>query len=498
MRAEFKEKKAVSIDLLTLDEKNPRLGFAKDQDAVLARMIAYGQPFFALAKDIAESGLSIEHVVVQKDGNKYRVRDGNRRISALKLLNRPHLCPDKATRERFTKLAKTAEENGNLLGKVDCMVASSEEAINAYIWRAHTGENGGVGRSGWESLQQEFYQISIGEKGGYWRAAKLMLWADENDLEVPDKFSITTLGRFFNAAKNIKLLGFEFDEDDNIFPTVPLFTAVVIVKKIIADIESGYVHVKRGDTPGTLSLMLAENRDLYIAAIRHEMKLDSLDVVDPVPGGKGADASSAASQASGQPGGNGSSVDATGGKPDASPAQAGAPVAEGANVKGVKNGTTPATHSSVRKKYVTRALHPLEMPANEQKVRDIYKELQTVEKCPIAGMMLVRAFVESTFRIFVRRNELMEEGRIDGASIKDMLKFIRKKLVEDGILVEGKGSDLFHKVESMEQNSIVVIPTMQKFIHSDIFNPKDADVIKTWDEFYHFLKLLWQILAAKA
>ncbi|KMT53545.1 hypothetical protein [Pseudomonas fildesensis] len=498
MRAEFKEKKAVSIDLLTLDEKNPRLGFAKDQDSVLARMIAYGQPFFALAKDIAESGLSIEHVVVQKDGNKYRVRDGNRRISALKLLNRPHLCPDKATRERFTKLAKTAEENGNLLGKVDCMVGSSEEAINAYIWRAHTGENGGVGRSGWESLQQEFYQISIGEKGGYWRAAKLMLWADENDLEVPDKFSITTLGRFFNAAKNIKLLGFEFDEDDNIFPTVPLFTAVVIVKKIIADIESGCVHVKRGDTPGTLSLMLAENRDLYIAAIRHEMKLDTVGAVDPVPGGNGAGARPASSPTGGQPGENGSGPDVGGGKPGSGPAQADASGAGGVDVKGGKNGTTPATHSSLRKKYVTRALHPLEMPTSEQKVRDIYKELQTVEKCPIAGMMLVRAFVESTFRKFVRVNELMEEGRIDVASIKDMLKFIRKKLVEGGVLVEGKGSDLFLKVELMEQNSIVTIPTMQKFIHSEMFNPKDADVIKTWDEFYHFLKLLWQLLAAKA
>jgi hypothetical protein len=461
-------------------------------------MIAYGQPFFALAKDIAESGLSIEHVVVQKDGNKYRVRDGNRRISALKLLNRPHLCPDKATRERFTKLAKTAEENGNLLGKVDCMVGSSEEAINAYIWRAHTGENGGVGRSGWESLQQEFYQISIGEKGGYWRAAKLMLWADENDLEVPDKFSITTLGRFFNAAKNIKLLGFEFDEDDNIFPTVPLFTAVVIVKKIIADIESGYVHVKRGDTPGTLSLMLAENRDLYIAAIRHEMKLDTVGTVDPVPGGNGASARPASPQAGGQPGENGSGPDVGGGKPGSGPAQADASGAAGGFSKGGKNGTTPATHSSLRKKYVTRALHPLEMPTSEQKVRDIYKELQTVEKCPIAGMMLVRAFVESTFRKFVRVNELMEEGRIDAASIKDMLKFIRKKLVEDGVLVEGKGSDLFLKVELMEQNSIVTIPTMQKFIHSEMFNPKDADVKKTWDEFYHFLKLLWQLLAAKA
>jgi hypothetical protein len=495
MRADFREKKAVSIDSLILDEKNPRLGFAKDQDACLERMIAYGAPFFALAKDIAESGLSIEHIVVQQEGRKFKVRDGNRRISALKLLNRPHICPDKASRDRFTKLADIAHANGHLISKVDCMVGDSDEAINAYIWRAHTGENSGLGRKNWESLQQEFYQISIGEKGPYWKSAKLMLWADKNDIEVPDSFSITTLGRFFSSNKNIKMLGFAFDDEDEIFPIVPLFTAVSVVKKIVNDIVTGYVHVKRSDTAGTLSLMAAPNRDSYIESIRLELKMDSLDAGDTTSS-PSSEAGVASAPVGSELEGLSKTPIALGSVGVSSQEPDNSKVA-GQEVKESKNGSTPAIHSSLRKKYVTRALHPLEMPMGEQKVRDIYKELQTVEKCPIAGMMLVRAFTESTFRIFVKRYELMDDSRIDSASIKDMLKFIRKKLVEDGVLVEGTGSDMFIKVEAMSQSSIVTVPTMQKFIHSSIFNPKDADVIKTWDEFYYFFSVLWRIMASK-
>jgi hypothetical protein len=36
---------------------------------------------------------------------------------------------------------------------------------------------------------------------------------------------------------------------------------------------------------------------------------------------------------------------------------------------------------------------------------------------------------------------------------------------------------------------------MQKYIHSDIFNPRDEKVKNTWDDFYHLLKLLWDEVA---
>lgn len=487
MRTDFKEKKRVPIDSLLLDERNPRFGFAKDQESCLSRMLALGDTFFALARDIAENGLTIEPIILQKMGNKYVVRDGNRRIAALKLLNRPYLCEDKSNRDRFTKYAQTAERAGNILTALDCMVGTEDEAINAYIWRVHTGENGGVGRRGWDSLQQEFYQISIGEKGNYWRAAKLILWADANDVEVSEKFAITTLGRFFGTQKNIASLGFSFDSNDNIYPTVSLLKALIVVKKLVSDVESSIVHVSRSEPPGTFSLMTASRRDDYIESVRAEAGIDEFDdEVQQAPAG--VESVTTMPEPFGEPSAPTSAgsleIDGVGSAQDPgtqTPTQT------------VKGGTTPTVHSAHRKKYVTRSLHPLEIPKTEQKARDIYKELTALEKSPIAGMMLVRAFIEITLKAYVKKYELFDEAGMQNAVIKEMLRRIKNHLVQSGRLIEG--TDLSHKVEALLLSSVVSVPSMQKYIHSEIFNPKNENVISSWDDFYHFLKVLWEQVA---
>lgn len=490
MRNNFKDQKAVSLDSLLLDEHNPRLGFARDQDACLEKMIALGQPFFAIAKDIAEYGLTIEDIVVVKQKGKYVVKDGNRRISALKLLNRPHLCKEKSVRERFERLAELAERNGNLFHKVDCKVGSDIAAVNEYILRAHTGENGGIGRKNWESLQQEYYQLSIGEKGNYWRAAKLTLWADENDILIPEKFAVTTLGRFFGAMKNIKLLGFEFDGQEDIVPCVPLIYAHAIAKRIISDVESGVVHVKRDEKPGTLSLMTPANRDYYIELVRQDVGLAAFEASGNGRPPLGAAVTPSVGVETNQnPNPSGSPSTSQGASPDAGQKDDPQPTNTNSPVGGGKSGSIPTKHSANRAKYVTRGGHPLTLPRDEQKLRDIYKELTVLEKCPVAGMMLVRAFIEGTFKAYVRKFKLVRESNFDNASIKEMLRAIKTKLIRDEVIVAG--GDYYLKVDDLLEDALVSIPSMQKYIHSEIFNPKDENVKKTWDDFYHLLKMLW-------
>lgn len=493
MRTGFKDKKNVPLDALLLDEHNPRLGYAPDQSACLTKMISFGASFFAIAKDIAENGLTIEPIVVLKQRNKLIVKDGNRRISALKLLNRPYLCGEKNAQERFERLARLAEEKGNLIYKIDCQVGDDPEMVNEYISRIHTGENGGVGRKQWGSLQQEYYQLSIGEKGNYWRAAKLLLWADQNDIEVPEDIAITTMGRYFNAQKNIRLLGFEFNEDDELVVETSPIIALAVVKRLIYDLQVGKVHVKRSEDNGSFSMMTAPGRDHYIEVVRREVGLDECDSVQSptsVNGGsfgeEGAGTSVTVADQGGGDGGLRPSA-ASGDGMNNPKSGAGSPSNSGA-----KNGSMPTTHSANRAKYVTKGGHPLVLPKSELKLRDIYKELTILDKCPVAGMMLVRAFVEGTFRHYVGRFEL-NRGSLDSVSIKDMLRLIKNKLVRDGRISDG--DDYHQKIEDLLNGQLVSIPSMQKYIHSDIFNPRDEKVKSTWDDFYHLLKLLWDEVA---
>lgn len=493
MRTGFKDKKNVSLDTLLLDEHNPRLGYAPDQSACLAKMVSFGASFFAIAKDIAENGLTIEPIVVLRQRNKLIVKDGNRRISALKLLNRPYLCAEKSVQERFERLARLAEENGNLIHKIDCQIGEDPEVVNEYISRIHTGENGGVGRKQWGSLQQEYYQLSIGEKGNYWRAAKLLLWADQNDIEVPEDIAITTMGRYFNAQKNIRLLGFEFDEDDELVVDAPLIIALAVVKRLISDLEGGKVHVKRSEDNGSFSMMTAPGRDHYIEVVRREAGLNECTSAQGPAVGSGRTSGEgevgATAIAPDPVGIGGNRPSSTGSGTNSSNPNGGGSSISGS---GTKSGSMPTTHSANRAKYVTKGGHPLVLPKDELKLRDIYKELTMLEKCPVAGMMLVRAFVEGTFRHYVGRFEL-NRGSLDSVTIKDMLRLIKNKLIRDGRISDG--DDYYQKIEDLLNGQLVSIPSMQKYIHSDIFNPRDEKVKNTWDDFYHLLKLLWDEVA---
>lgn len=488
MRTGFKDKENVHIDSLFLDEHNPRLGYASNQDACLAKMISFGAPFFAIAKDIAENGITIEPIVVLRQNNKLIVKDGNRRISALKLLNRPHLSPDKHVQERFERLARLAEDRDNLISAVNCQVGEDAEAVNEYILRIHTGENGGVGRKQWGSLQQEYFQLSIGEKGNYWKAAKLLMWADRHDIEVPEDVAITTMGRYFNAQKNIRLLGFEFDEDEELQVRVPLIVAIAVAKRLVNDLRNGIVHVKRQDDSG-FSMMSATSREHYIEVLRRDLGLVEYQApgLPQVCAGDPQD-QAVSGERKGDDDGKGHQLDDP--KVD-SPAQP--DVNSSPSGSGPKLGTTPATHSAQRKKYVTKVSHPLALPKHELKLRDIYKELSVLDKCPVAGMMLVRAFVEGSFRAFVVKFQL-GKGSVDNISIKDSLRLIKNKLVRDEKISEG--DDYFQKIEDLINGQFLSIPSMQKYIHSDIFNPRDDTVKNTWDDFYHLLKLVWHEVSA--
>ncbi|WP_162270003.1 ParB N-terminal domain-containing protein [Pseudomonas chlororaphis] len=485
MRTGFRDKKNVPLDSLLLDEHNPRLGYAPDQGTCLAKMISFGASFFAIAKDIAENGLTIEPIVVLKQRNKLIVKDGNRRISALKLLNRPYLCAEKSVQDRFERLARLAEEKGNLTYSVDCQIGEDAEAVNEYISRIHTGENGGVGRKQWGSLQQEYYQLSIGEKGNYWRAAKLLLWADQNDIEVPEDIAITTMGRYFNAQKNIRLLGFDFDESDELEVQASPIVALAVVKRLIDDLQTGKVHVKRSEENGSFSMMSAPGREHYIEVVRRELGLDECQPLQSPGAETGKASDKPQTGVAGQGGIGGGQRPGNGLGAAASNATGGTSSPSGS---GAKNGSMPTTHSANRAKYVTKGGHPLVLPKDELKLRDIYKELTVLEKCPVAGMMLVRAFVEGSFRAYVVKFQL-GRGSVDSISIKDMLRLIKNKLVRDGRISEG--NDYYQKIEDLLNGQFLSIPSMQKYIHSEMFNPRDDTVKNTWDDFYHLLKLVW-------
>src|SRR5574344_1585691 len=100
---------------------------------------------YFLADDIMTHGLSpvdLIMVATTKSKNQYKVLEGNRRITSLKLLNNPSLIGIKhdSLRKQFQMLQKKYTKSISDLESIDCAVFNNIEEANIWIKRKHSGE----------------------------------------------------------------------------------------------------------------------------------------------------------------------------------------------------------------------------------------------------------------------------------------------------------------------------------------------------------------------
>lgn len=149
----------LSIDNILLSLDNPRLDESFDQINVIKKMIEnQGSKLFELAKDISQNGLSpIEDIAVTpSDNGQFVVHEGNRRITAIKLLNNPEILKnlDQALYNKFSHLSN--EENKKIT-TIEVKVFSNDDDLDHWIELRHLGNNNGVGTDKWDAIQKERY-----------------------------------------------------------------------------------------------------------------------------------------------------------------------------------------------------------------------------------------------------------------------------------------------------------------------------------------------------
>lgn len=97
----LKEFLEVNVDDLILDQKNFRHDEKNSQEEII-RWFEEDQPEkqMNIAKDIAERGLNpLENIGVIESDDGFVVKEGNRRVSALKMLLNPTLCKNNKNRK---------------------------------------------------------------------------------------------------------------------------------------------------------------------------------------------------------------------------------------------------------------------------------------------------------------------------------------------------------------------------------------------------------------
>ena len=247
----------LSIDELILDLDNPRVGSTSSQSEALASIVRLNSGHFQnLMASIRDYGLDPGdslYVVREEDSLDFTVLEGNRRLSALKVLSNPDILAGTDLTENTKKLL-AREAVGFDPAQVEpirCVRFDDREEANDWIRRRHTGTAGGEGRITWKPLEiqrfsNDYTTIDIiefvGRNAGYsteeWENAQSALGGGKS----------TNLTRLLESAAGQSHLGIKVETEPSrktpLLSTDPEW-ALQVLKRIVDDILKGDVNSRR-------------------------------------------------------------------------------------------------------------------------------------------------------------------------------------------------------------------------------------------------------------
>lgn len=240
----------LNLDELHLDLKNPRFdGLSSQREALEKIVVSQGSKLVNLAEDIVTEGMSPAHRMLVmkapgKGGTGYVVMDGNRRLSALRVLANPSVLDGMRdvgdlTAQKLRKLAK--DFNLASVEPLDVYVCKNEEEARHWIEAIHTGENDGRGVVGWDGIATARYRgknasLKVLE---FVKAAGKLTSAELAALE---RFPITNLDRLLGSPDIRTRLGITLENGD-LLSDLPQAELLRPLKKIVLDLATKSVSV---------------------------------------------------------------------------------------------------------------------------------------------------------------------------------------------------------------------------------------------------------------
>lgn len=156
----------VELDQLYVSLDNPRFDPQKDQrTAIQCLSVEQDLKLVKLAEDILDKGLDPSGNLMVKRGKKkgeYVVLDGNRRVTAIKLMTNPALMQSLGLRTALeTRFKQLYDKGGNkYITSFRCAVLTDEDSKHWILMR-HVGRADGVGTVEWDTrARHRFHGMS--------------------------------------------------------------------------------------------------------------------------------------------------------------------------------------------------------------------------------------------------------------------------------------------------------------------------------------------------
>ena len=459
----------IKIANLQLDLKNFRFEEQHSQKEAIETMIAdQKNKLVTLAKDIVENGLNptdLIMVVRMPEGkNQYKVLEGNRRVTCLKLIFNQNLIPNEyaSIRNQFKKLANKEVIPKELRCPL-CAIFDNEDDANVWIERKHVGELEGKGTIRWNTLQKNRYEAHHGGKG------TLVLQL------------VNYLYKMSEEDSSIRLVVNGISNTTNI---ERLLSDPYVREKLMLTSKKGIlgsVDTTERTTSKMVKLLVALSQpDFSVNVIKSKADRKTfiddfcshLDDTGPTAVGKGwllSDPSKGPTTITQQSAGEGAAENT-------------------------------ASEGSQKRRCKLVPDHVV-LDIDDVRISKVFKELKCMwlKNFPNAVAVLLRVFVELSVDCFIERNNLLPEGKLTSSSTRESLAMKIEKSVNKLEDMGKINSDFAKGIldEMNDKNSSLGIDTMNSFVHNYHFSPKAESLCTGWDNMERFLTILWQNMPSK-
>lgn len=436
----------IKISQLEVNTENARFEMVGNQREAINVMIDdQKDKLVKLARNIIANGANPSDLVIvtpsEMNDKKYKVLEGNRRVTTLKLLSNPTLIQEKhkSILNKFKQLSEEFKRDPTK--ELNCVVFDDEDDAAKWVKLKHTGENEGVGTVGWDTQQKERFEVQHGANPSYAlqvldSISKDASFSAKLKKQLP-KIASTNLQRLLSDPDIRTAIGLDVNSA-KITSRYPLDEIRKPLTRIITDLLR--------DDFGVKDIYYKDDRENYIETFK------KTDLPDKTKG--------------------------------INPWEINTPNPPKTSKKQKREKSPLINRNSIIPKDCI--IH-----INQPKTNRIYRELKDLNSKDFvnAAAVLFRVFVELSI------DEYIDKNKLKGKAQEKLASKIQKVTthMKDNKLIERDKIKAVNTVVS-SPNSILSINTYNAYVHNKHFTPIAGDLKTTWDNLEPFISKLWELI----
>lgn len=400
----------------------------------------------------------LEKIVVWNDGEENIVLEGNRRLTAYKLLNNPDLVNDK----KLQDFIKTEKQKINISDnfELECVLVEDREDAYRYIDRKHYNGNNEVN---WKDTERAHYSKRRGSESPL-ELIKIGIAKIVRELDLPEEMKeqvlgsgyVTTFYRIVTTTPAKREFKYSLDKKGNLFVGNKDFAdkLKVIIYSVLnkKDVKGNPIDSRALNKTGKIEEFIKSVDKEDIKKVDEQIKANTTE-----------------------------------------------------NIFGEKNiNIGPSTRkqrvlpkSNSRKYLIPRSCS---LRIEEFKINNIYRELrdnllldETSNAVPNAVGVLFRVFLEICLDHYAKMNQ--KNFKKDD-TISKKIPWVVKSLEDKGY--DKKIFNNINKVGSAKkENTYLSIDNFHEYVHSTTTQPSSNELKAKWDNLQSFFETLWLDLNKK-